>query len=186
MPWHIETDREDCAGYGVVKDIDGALVGCHRTQAQAENQLAALYASEPDATRAEDMPQIIVADFDGTLVTSGRDPVRSVVDEIKASAYPLVILSGRDPAREEETRQVLENIGLRASRLILVGTQEAKTETMAELLADYEVVGVYENDAAVARAYEALGLNVIRIQHPMARTRRAQVEEMLTQLRANR
>lgn len=48
MPWHIETDNAECDGYGVVKDATGELVGCHRTRTQAENHLAALYASEPN------------------------------------------------------------------------------------------------------------------------------------------
>lgn len=48
MPWHIESDNAECEGFGVVKDGTGELVGCHRTRTQAENQLAALYASEPD------------------------------------------------------------------------------------------------------------------------------------------
>lgn len=55
MPWHIETDNAGCEGFAVVKDDDGELEGCHRTRAQAERQLAALYASEAGDTedRAE-------------------------------------------------------------------------------------------------------------------------------------
>ena len=52
MPWHIEADNADCAGYAVVKDANGELEGCHRTRAQAERQLAALYAAEPEARAA--------------------------------------------------------------------------------------------------------------------------------------
>lgn len=52
MPWHVEEGREDCQGFAVVKDEDGSLVGCHRTEAQADRQLAALYASEENM-RAE-------------------------------------------------------------------------------------------------------------------------------------
>jgi hypothetical protein len=55
VPWHIETDNADCQGFAVVKDDDGALEGCHRTRGQAERQLAALYASEPEA-RAPGVP----------------------------------------------------------------------------------------------------------------------------------
>jgi hypothetical protein len=49
MPWHIESDHPECSGYGVVKDGTRELEGCHRTLAQAEAQMAALYASEPEA-----------------------------------------------------------------------------------------------------------------------------------------
>ena len=52
MPWHIEADNAGCSGYAVVKDENGEIEGCHRSRAQAERQLAALYAAEPQA--AED------------------------------------------------------------------------------------------------------------------------------------
>jgi hypothetical protein len=55
VPWHIEADNAACDGYAVVKDDDGAVEGCHRTRGQAERQLAALYASEPEA-RAPGVP----------------------------------------------------------------------------------------------------------------------------------
>ena len=49
MPWHIEADNAGCSGYAVVKDENGEIEGCHRTRGQAERQLAALYAAEPEA-----------------------------------------------------------------------------------------------------------------------------------------
>ena len=55
MPWHIETDNPDCAGFAVVKDGTTEVEGCHRTRTQAERQMAALYASEPEA-RAPGVP----------------------------------------------------------------------------------------------------------------------------------
>jgi hypothetical protein len=60
MPWHIETDRDDCLGYAVIKDDDGALEGCHRTRSAAERQLSALYASEDedDEQRLDTAPAI--------------------------------------------------------------------------------------------------------------------------------
>lgn len=49
MPWHIETSNPECSGFAVVKDVTLEVEGCHRTRAQAERQMAALYASEPEA-----------------------------------------------------------------------------------------------------------------------------------------
>ena len=46
MPWHIAQDVGDCDGYAVVKDDDGSIAGCHTTKSDAQDQLAALYASE--------------------------------------------------------------------------------------------------------------------------------------------
>lgn len=49
MPWHIETDNPDCAGgFAVVKDEDGTLVGCHETEASAQDQITALNISEAE------------------------------------------------------------------------------------------------------------------------------------------
>jgi len=45
-PWHISEDHADCNGFAVVKNDGGAVEGCHETRDAAENQLAALYASE--------------------------------------------------------------------------------------------------------------------------------------------
>lgn len=46
MPWHISSNHSECSGFAVVKDDDGKVVGCHKTKADAQAQLAALYASE--------------------------------------------------------------------------------------------------------------------------------------------
>jgi HK97 family phage major capsid protein/HK97 family phage prohead protease len=45
MPWHIDSDNAKCAGWAVVKDSDGKVVGCHATKAKALAQLAALNAN---------------------------------------------------------------------------------------------------------------------------------------------
>lgn len=54
MPWHIESDRADCAGFAVVKDEDGELEGCHRNREQAERHLAALRIVEANESEDED------------------------------------------------------------------------------------------------------------------------------------
>lgn len=46
MPWSIVRDHPDCQGFAVVKDSDGELEGCHRTLAQAEDQITALNIAE--------------------------------------------------------------------------------------------------------------------------------------------
>jgi hypothetical protein len=49
MPYSVVQDHADCAAdmrWGVVKDSSGELMGCHETQAQAEEQRDALYAAE--------------------------------------------------------------------------------------------------------------------------------------------
>lgn len=47
MPYHIgKIGSYDCQGYPVVKDSDGTVMGCHKTEKDAKAQLAALYANE--------------------------------------------------------------------------------------------------------------------------------------------
>lgn len=52
MPWHISNDSADCPnGFAVIQDDSGELTpgGCHDTEADAQDHMAALYANEPDA-----------------------------------------------------------------------------------------------------------------------------------------
>jgi len=49
MPWHVVKNSSQCPDskpYGVVKDSDGSLVACHASESDANDHLAALYASE--------------------------------------------------------------------------------------------------------------------------------------------
>lgn len=48
MPWSKETDHDDCDGIAVVKDSTGEVEGCHETEEEANDQIAALNASEDD------------------------------------------------------------------------------------------------------------------------------------------
>lgn len=48
MPWHIAKTEECPASkpWGVIKDDDGEVAGCHETEEAAKRQMAALYAQE--------------------------------------------------------------------------------------------------------------------------------------------
>jgi len=49
MPWHVTRTHPDCTGennWAVVKDADNTVAGCHPSKRAANDQLAALYASE--------------------------------------------------------------------------------------------------------------------------------------------
>jgi HK97 family phage prohead protease len=50
VPWHVVEDHAECGEgrFGVVKDDDGELVACHDSRQSADDQVAALYASEDD------------------------------------------------------------------------------------------------------------------------------------------
>lgn len=51
MPWHKVNNHSECGDgkVAVVKDSDGSVAGCHDSEAAADKQLAALYASEGDS-----------------------------------------------------------------------------------------------------------------------------------------
>ena len=51
MPWQIRQGTSQCSGYGVFKEGTNQLEGCHSTRDAAERQIAALYASEPSASK---------------------------------------------------------------------------------------------------------------------------------------
>ena len=46
MPYSIVTDHPECSGYAVIKDANRELLGCHRTEDQAQAQLTALNIAE--------------------------------------------------------------------------------------------------------------------------------------------
>ncbi|MFD8226835.1 hypothetical protein ACFV16_21985 [Streptomyces massasporeus] len=51
MPWHKERGHADCPSdkpWAVVEDSDGSVSGCHASESDADDQLAALYAAEGD------------------------------------------------------------------------------------------------------------------------------------------
>ena len=54
MPYSVVSNHPDCEGYAVVKTDNNELIGCHKTQAQAEDQLTAINISEFGENRSED------------------------------------------------------------------------------------------------------------------------------------
>jgi hypothetical protein len=79
MPWHIEDDSPYCEGFAVVKDSNGEVEGCHRTRAQAEDQLAALNIAE-----ADDDEDDIEDDIDDLIDHADEMTNRALVEQILA------------------------------------------------------------------------------------------------------
>jgi len=52
MPWEIKEGTPQCSGYGVFKEGTDELEGCHDSKEKAQRQVAALYASEPEASKS--------------------------------------------------------------------------------------------------------------------------------------
>ena len=49
MPWEIKTGLAGCTGYAITKKGESEVLYCHDSRLDAEKQLSALYASEPEA-----------------------------------------------------------------------------------------------------------------------------------------
>jgi hypothetical protein len=74
MPWHKTRNHSGCPTskpWAVVKDSDGHVEGCHATEREADNHLAALYANE--STAAEEATVTDVLDDDLQVVDDDLD-----------------------------------------------------------------------------------------------------------------
>ena len=57
MPYSISTEAEDCNGFAVIKDDDGFIMGCHKTEEKAKDQITALNIAEAESERQADASQ---------------------------------------------------------------------------------------------------------------------------------
>jgi nitrate reductase cytochrome c-type subunit len=53
MPYSVVSNHPECEGYAVVKTDTNELMGCHKMQSQAEDQLTAINISEYGENRSE-------------------------------------------------------------------------------------------------------------------------------------
>ena len=53
MPYSVVNNHPDCEGYAVIKTDNNEVMGCHKTQTQAEDQLTAINISEYGESRSE-------------------------------------------------------------------------------------------------------------------------------------
>jgi hypothetical protein len=53
MPYSVVNNHPDCEGYAVIKSDTNEVLGCHKTQSQAEDQLTAINIAEFGENRAE-------------------------------------------------------------------------------------------------------------------------------------
>lgn len=162
MPWHIEDDNAGCSGYAVVKDDNGEVEGCHRTRAQAEAQLAALYIAEPEAQdRAGTGPRAIITDIDGTLIDTERGAnteLLSVLDETDAA---ILVVTGRTEDRRDATAQLLDDLGINYQLLEMSpggNPNTHKADTAARLLERFQITDAWDDNPDARAEYDKLGI----------------------------
>lgn len=169
MPWHIEENSPYCQGFAVVKDSNGEVEGCHRTRAQAEDQLAALNIAEDDDDMEEDLddmaragtgPAAIITDIDGTVISqSGRNAeLIQLLDEADAR---VIVITGRLTTRRAETEDLLDRIGLEYDELIMSTGGDPNThkrDAAESLLSRLTVLAAYDDNPDARAAYQSLGI----------------------------
>lgn len=84
MPYEIKQGMPGCNTWAVVKQGTDEIMGCHPTQEEAQKQLAALYASEPEAEAEVAFTVDLVPE--GTWSSDGR---RNAPGAVRWRALPL-------------------------------------------------------------------------------------------------
>lgn len=178
MPYGISNTRPDCSGWATVKqNSDGSYetVACHDTKQDAIDQMVAVSIAEDveplgevGTREARAEGEILVVDIDDTLLTNGVEPMRDVIDAVNASGYPVVLLTGRDPGRREETIAALTEAGVVWERLIMhSGEQDEasvaayKRDAVMQLMNEgYEIDAFVDNSQANRDAIAELDIDV--------------------------
>jgi hypothetical protein len=93
VPYNISNSHPDCDGFAVVKTANNELMGCHRTQAQAEDQLTAIKLSEfgtralPDNYRPANSPDVPEGRACGNCIYNENLYCVKWQDEVAADYY---------------------------------------------------------------------------------------------------
>ena len=159
MPYHVgEKGSNGCSGYPVVSDA-GKVAGCHTTEAEAVNQMQALYANVPDATKGE-----------ASIGTSGNpeNPSESINPTV-GMAKPAVMTAGKKKkkkyraAKSIESTTILKDMVAEGDFVIVVCEDETHvgivqyvmTEGMLGIASsDYAIEASMENPAILVRTLE--------------------------------
>ena len=54
MPYSIDSNNKDCNGFAVIKESDKEIMGCHKTEKEAQDQITALNLAEKEYSRQAD------------------------------------------------------------------------------------------------------------------------------------
>jgi 2'-5' RNA ligase len=122
VPYSIVQDHPDCGAdtpWAVVKEADGELMGCHETEAQAQEQQAALYAEEGDANPGDDGDEDMdyagkTAPWRGPLAVEGQvtgDGREFAPDALTWAELPVPLRWNKEDSHGGEARTIAVNVG---------------------------------------------------------------------------
>lgn len=142
MPWSVQEGNSECADgeFAVVADADGEVVGCHGTRADAEDQVAALYANTDDGgdttlTAAAIAEMRNTAPFEGVICIAGEPTGdRRVFQEFSWSDLPLALRNNIEESHGgmPQTKAVLvgriDGLEMRGRELFATGVLDLDSE----------------------------------------------------------
>lgn len=120
MPYRVEQDHPNCGAdtpWAVVKESDGELMGCHETEAAAEEQRAALYAEEDDKPDEGDKSMDYAgktAPWRGPLAVEGQvtgDGREFAPDALTWAELPVPLRWNKEDSHGGEARTIAVNVG---------------------------------------------------------------------------
>lgn len=112
MPYSIVSGHDECPGdspWAVIKDADGELMGCHESREDAQDQVAALYASEEDRGLSSS-----TASWRGPLAVEGvvtGDGREFAPDALSWAELPVPLRWNKEDSHGGEAHTVAVNVG---------------------------------------------------------------------------
>lgn len=122
VPYSIVQDHPDCGAdkpWAVTKDADAELMGCHATEAEAQEQQAALYAEDGDDMDEPDDDESMdytgkTAPWRGPLAIEGQvtgDGREFAPDALTWAELPVPLRWNKEDSHGGETRTIAVNVG---------------------------------------------------------------------------
>lgn len=111
MPYSISESVDGCDGFAVVKDSDGEVMGCHDTEDEAQQQIAAIEASEADRMPTTEMHRSYVTDAEIRMASDGNRTTVQVMTEDIARDGMVLRADGVDTSAYMDNPVVLWNHG---------------------------------------------------------------------------
>lgn len=125
MPYNVVEGHDDCpddSSWGVVKTEDGELMGCHASESEAQDQVAALYAAEEDSNHdmnGETAPWRGPLAVEGIVTGDGRE---FAVEALTWADLPIPLRWNKEDSHGGEPHTVAVNVG-RIDRIWRDGNQ---------------------------------------------------------------
>jgi hydroxymethylpyrimidine pyrophosphatase-like HAD family hydrolase len=112
----------------------------------------------------------IISDIDDTILRYGRYPIKKTVDYLNemSRTHTIILITGRSPSQEAQTRAALKAAGLRYNRLYMNGTDMSDNVFKGQKATELKRSGVsitlaIENNPQARAEYRKAGVKAI---HP--------------------